>query len=196
MQPKYDELTKRVFGSETQTLDFKNPDQAAKIINEWIEEQTNRKIKDALSSDGIQDTTSMILVNAIYFMGNWEFKFDPQNTQKYPFNNAVDSTGKKDITQVDMMMLTEDLNYTALPDLDATALRLPYKNSDISMMLIRPNKLAGLPLLEERLKATSFEDIVKKMEIYPVTVYLPRFKIETEMELSNGLKDVSQQWLK
>lgn len=134
----------------------------------------------------------MVLVNAIYFMGNWEYKFDPENTHKMDFHNAVTSTTKNEKIKVDMMLLYQKLNYTDLPDFDAVALRLPYKNSDISMMIILPNSLMGLPILEKRLKNTAFEDIVQKMELYPVTLLLPKFKMETEVELGNALKGVSR----
>lgn len=192
VKPEFDEITKRAFGTETQTLDFKKPAEAGKVINDWIEAQTNHKIKNVLTPDSLTDSTSMVLVNAIYFMGNWKYKFNPQNTIKYSFYNAVASTAKNNTVKVDMMLLKKDLNYTALPELDAAAVQLPYKNSDISMMIILPNSLMGLPLLEKRLKTISFEGIVKKMELFPVTLNLPKFKVETKVELGNALKAVSR----
>jgi serpin B len=54
------------------------------LINGWIEEQTNDKIKDML--DQIPVDAIMYLINAIYFNANWMYQFDPEETFEDDFN--------------------------------------------------------------------------------------------------------------
>lgn len=187
IQPAFVAITEKSFGPTTQVLDFSKNQEAAAIINDWIDAQTNHKIQYLVSADYLSAATRIVLVNAIYFLGNWKYQFDPRNTRKDNFYNSIDKTVK-----VDMMLMKNDFNYTKLPDFNATALRLDYKDSDISLMVILPNSVTGLPLIEEGLKVTAFEDIVKSMTKKSVTVYLPKFKIATEIDLGKTLEAVSQ----
>lgn len=43
------------------------------------------KITELLSSDSVDLLTKLILVNAIYFKGNWDDQFDKQQTKERPF---------------------------------------------------------------------------------------------------------------
>lgn len=71
--------------------------------------------------DDIKDA-SMVLVNAVYFKGYWNYPFKGYNTSPRPFH--VDESTTKD---VDMMYQEHSFNYGALPDLDAIFVELPYE---------------------------------------------------------------------
>ena len=64
-------------------LDFSDPG-AVDIINGWIEEKTNDKIKDML--DFIPSDAVMYLINAIYFNATWKYQFDPEETYQGNFH--------------------------------------------------------------------------------------------------------------
>jgi serpin B len=79
-----------------------------------------------------------------------------------------------------------------LEDLQSTAVELPYKDSDISMLIILPNKKTGLKELESKLKTLDLNDISSKMYSTEVNVEIPKFKIEFEVELKEPLTKVSR----
>lgn len=185
-KPAFNDITKRVFASQAQAVDFAKNQEAAKIINTWVESQTNNKIKDLVSPSLLNNNTRVVLVNAIYFLGNWETPFNPNKTQKETFFNE----GLFAVT-VDMMIAKDYFKYKDIPSLNATAIRLPYKNSDIAMLFILPHSKTGLQSLEDHLKKVAFEEIVEGMNEIKVTVKLPKFRIETEMEMNGVLKAVS-----
>lgn len=57
-------------------------------INEWVEKKTNAKIKNLISPDMLTVATTLALVNAIYFKGDWATKFDVHRTMKKQFHVA------------------------------------------------------------------------------------------------------------
>lgn len=91
-----------------------------------------------------------------------------------------------------MMNAKDYFKFKELPSLNATAIQLPYKNSDIAMLFILPKTRTGLAVLESSLKAVEFEEILKDMTEIKITIKLPKFKIETEIGLNNILETVSR----
>lgn len=43
------------------------------------------KIKDLLTKDVVDDSTKLVLVNAIYFKGKWQEQFKEEETVEAPF---------------------------------------------------------------------------------------------------------------
>jgi serpin B len=127
----------------------------------------------------------MVLVNAIYFKGFWTYQFDPKLTFKAPFFLNED-----DSVDVDFMKIKKHFKYGRFENLDATALELPYKDSDITMLIILPNKRTGLAALESKLNTVDFGEITSQMYSEEVNVELPKFKIEFDIELTDPLKKV------
>lgn len=91
------------FHSGVHQVDYSRPAESAATINQWVAEQTRDKIKNLISADALNDLTRMVLVNAIYFKGNWLNKFDTNRTEKRDFH-AID--GKT--SPVDMMHMFDE----------------------------------------------------------------------------------------
>ena len=54
--------------AEAENHDFMNDGEGSRqAINKWVEDQTNKKIKDLLPPNSIDELTALILVNAVYF---------------------------------------------------------------------------------------------------------------------------------
>ncbi len=77
------------YKSTIRGVDFeKNPTQAMRAINKWIEDQTKGRINNMLSSPPPTDT-KLTVVNAVYFKGAWTFPFSEEFTRVEDF--TVDS---------------------------------------------------------------------------------------------------------
>lgn len=182
----FNDVATKSFASEAQSLDFSQNDQSAATINGWVEDHTNNKIKDLIKADTLDADTRMVLVNAIYFKGFWTHQFKPSDTFKAPFY-----LNDQDTVNVDFMKIKKHFKYGALADLDATAIELPYKDSDITMLIILPNKKTGLSALEAKLNTVDLGDISNQLYSQEVNVEIPKFKIEFEVTLNEPLQKVS-----
>lgn len=173
------------FNSEVESANFADAVPTAAKINGWVEDKTNSKIKDLIKPDSLDDDTRLVLVNAIYFKGNWQHQFDKQLTRKEPFWTSEDKS-----VDVDMMHIKDDFKYGTIDELDATALELPYNDSDISFLILLPRKRTGLKDLESKLKNVSLADLTSQMYKSEVEVSLPKFRSEYELEMTEPLKEV------
>ncbi|XP_049775716.1 serpin B4-like isoform X2 [Schistocerca cancellata] len=170
------------FKAGVEEVDFLQEPQARKIINDWVESKTNNKIKDIIPPDVLNNDTRMVLVNAIYFKGEWLKKFEKRDTYPLPFRSAVGSA-----KNVDMMFQVEEFKYTEISDLNCQVLLLPYKGERLSMMIFLPREVDGLASLEEKLASFSLQDTVNNMYETSVHLYLPKFKMEYSKQLNDAL---------
>lgn len=181
----FHDVAVKQFKSGIESLNFVEAVAAARTINSFVAVKTNNKIKNLISSDSIDHLTRLVLVNAIYFKGNWEHKFPIERTS--PGDFYLDET--KTVT-VDYMRNEDEYRFAELTDLDASALELKYAKSNISMVVVLPNGRTGLPALEVSLQNYDLSKIISQMYKQKVEVTLPKFKIEYEIELTNVLQMV------
>ena len=81
----YVQLAQEYFLASPLGVDFSDGRSSAALINEWVEDQTNSKIKNLITQDDVGSLTMLVLVNAIYFKGEWEEKFKTEMTRKQDF---------------------------------------------------------------------------------------------------------------
>ena len=174
-------------------MDFGQAEQSRTAINEWVEEQTNKKIKELIPERSIDASTKLILVNAIYFKADWDVKFCKSRTYEQDFH--VSPTQK---VQTDMMHSTAKYGMLrSVTELNgATALEMPYKGKRMSMIFLLPAiglhaTYSSLGDLEEAmLKVNDLNSILKFEQKSVVDVTLPSFKLESQLDLVEPLKQL------
>ena len=73
-------------------LDFVGHTELAReTINEWVEAQTQEKIKD-LVPRALSPLSRLVLTNAIYFKGDWTRPFPKAATRDEAFHVSSDKT--------------------------------------------------------------------------------------------------------
>ncbi|GAA0182714.1 serpin family protein [Clostridium sediminicola] len=148
------------------------------IINKWIEEHTNGKIKDIVNSF---EDTAVALINSVYFKGKWLNQFKENMTSKREFTN---SQGK--VKNVDMMRETLFVQYNKGDTFESV--RLPYEDDNFGMYIFLPNEESNI---EEMLKEVNFNNwskLTANATENDIEVQLPKFKIEFEQELNEMLQ--------
>uniref|UniRef100_A0A5F5PZN6 Serpin domain-containing protein n=1 Tax=Equus caballus TaxID=9796 RepID=A0A5F5PZN6_HORSE len=183
-QQEYVENVKKFYLAGVESADFINAaEESRKKINSWVESQTNGKIKDLLPY-GSLSSAILVLVNAVYFKGQWDEKFDKKRTVEEKFWLNKDTS-----KSVQMMKQKSFFNFTDLEDMQAKILEIPYKGKDLSMMLLLPNEVDGLQKLEGKLTAEKLIEWTssQNMREKEVDLYLPRFKVEESYNLEEVL---------
>nr|XP_046226557.1 leukocyte elastase inhibitor-like isoform X2 [Scatophagus argus] len=181
--------TRKNYNAELETVDFKTSTEAARIhINGWVEEKTQGKIKDLLVRGVLTDMTRLVLVNAIYFKGNWRKKFEEEFTTDAQFR-----INKNDTKPVKMMRQKSKFNFTFIPEASCKILEMPYDGEDLSMLIFLPTAIedntTGLEKLEKELTYEKFLEWTRPDLVGPavVEVMLPRFKMEEKYDLNDVL---------
>jgi len=169
------------YGVSVTPLDYKNAAGAARdTINGWVEKETHEKIRDIVAPGVLNALTRLVLVNAIYFKGNWLFPFNTLASYDAPFHLAPG----RDAT-VRMMSQKHEFPYADLGD--AQLVEMPYDGDRLAMLLIVPNALDGLPSLEEGLSADRLHAWRARLASREIVVQLPRFTMTTEFRLDQPL---------
>ncbi len=82
-------VVKENYKSEVLSVDFKGNAEGVRVeINDSVAKMTNEKIRDLIGSGVLDAATRLVLVNAVYFKGNWRKKFDVRNTVKKTFHSS------------------------------------------------------------------------------------------------------------
>lgn len=185
-------------------VDFVNsPEAVRQRINTWVEEQTNKRIKDLLPEGSVSQNTALVLANAIYFKGDWAMPFDPKKTKEEIFHTA---TGKAKVP----MMRQYDYQGARYAGFNAdgsvfiptkenrdkdrftpkggfVVVELPYKGKEVSMVLLVPTAETGLTDLENAITHENLNTWMSKLEERKIDLHLPRFQLDTTYDLKKTL---------
>ncbi|MDH4155948.1 MAG: carboxypeptidase regulatory-like domain-containing protein [candidate division Zixibacteria bacterium] len=174
------ERTRLYYDAAVERLDFADPE-APKIINAWVAENTNQRIKKIIGAISRRDI--MFLINALYFKGMWTHPFDTNHTHEGDFT-LLDGNRKKH----PLMQQTGRFGYFATETFQAIS--LPYGNGRSSMLVVLPGAENGLEQFQKDLTAENWEQW--RLALRPGmeqegTIVLPRFKLEYERTLNDAL---------
>jgi serpin B len=150
----------------------------AKEINSWVEKRTEGMIPSII--DSVDPADVAILVNAIYFKGEWSVEFDEDQTTDKTFHST---NGEK---TVPMMKRTGDLLCHGNELFQAV--RLPYgKEGGTSMIVLLPAAGKTLDELTGKLTPESWETWTSSLSKREGTIEIPRFKAEFYSKLNGTL---------
>ena len=184
VEQNFIDVNKNYYNAEVNALDFGAP-QAKDIINNWVAANTNNKIKKII--DELSTETVMILINAIYFKGNWKYKFEKDATDTKPFYLA-DGTTKN----VLMMQQEGDFNYLST-DL-FTAVELPYGDEKFSMLIMLPKQDKTTNDIINELNDNNWNTWLNSFEkTNDINVIIPKFKFKYDKILNDVLKNMGME---
>lgn len=172
------------FGAPLEKMDYKNDlEGSRKKINKWVEDQTNNKIKELIKKDVLPDSTKLVLVNAIYFYGDWLNQFDSSLTYVKPFYLDEKNT-------IDHKLMFQKTSVEYFAESDFQAIRMPYKGNKIYMEIYLPNQKDGLKNLENKLITENYLKWSSKFTYTKVYLTIPKFKMTADFSLGNILQEM------
>ena len=182
--PEYISIAEKHYGAGLKEVDFiYHTEEARSTINRWVEGKTEGKIVDLMGPGVLDPLTRLVLTNAIYFKGQWEKQFRPEQTAEAPFRL---STGKQVI--VPFMHQVETFRYAETAS--AQVLELPYSGNELAMTILLPKPDSSLAELEAAIRTDGIRPILEALSPTKVDVSIPRFKFEAELSLGEYLQQL------
>jgi serine protease inhibitor len=178
LRPDYVKQTQEWYDAQIINLNFSSPS-AVGQINSWASNETHGRISRIINDIGTAEVA--LLLNAVYFKGQWTQKFDSKQTQ---LRNFTLSGGA--VKKVLRMAQSGQFAYFATPDMQA--IRLPFGAGDWIMQVFLPAKSSSLRRLEEQLTAEHWADWQARYVQRTGAIELPRFELKGEYELNESLQ--------
>jgi serpin B len=194
------DLIRTYYDGDARQVDFRHSAQAAgSEINKWVEQKTKGKIKGVIGPGQLTSDTRLILCNAIYFKGKWQNQFKTGETKPMDFHVNTNQT-----VTVPMMRQKSRFKMTYNDDDSVEMLELPYSGTDLSMIILLPVAMPGMPEMpgleqnslldiEQKLSAENLRSWLGKLDqtgLDKTAVCLPRFATTQTFDLANELKSL------
>ncbi|WP_285679979.1 serpin family protein [Actinoplanes sp. NBRC 103695] len=180
VEKDYRDFLHRTFGATAEEGDLGAPETAAKI-DDWVDENTNGLIEDVAKDLGLPSGNAvLVLLNAVYFLGEWTTPFDPAGTRPSEFAG---------IGQVPtMMMLGERFEHVQRDGY--RMLRLPYgEDGRYGMEIMLPDRDSSLPALVGKLDVAEWHAATAGLAEHDFkTLTLPRFELRWDGNMNEPLQ--------
>ncbi|MEE4311061.1 MAG: serpin family protein, partial [candidate division KSB1 bacterium] len=168
------------FDAQVQALDFASAS-APDIINRWVNDSTNGKIKKMLSE--IPGDAVMYLINAIYFKGIWSNEFEKKMTRDDEF---ITLSGER--IPCRMMHLKEHFKYFETDQFQA--IDMPYGYGDFSMTILLPQAGVDINDFISNISSDDWNMWMPRFSSQEGTIEMPKFTMEYESSLNDVLKSL------
>lgn len=182
---EFTSVLRKSYGVKAKPVDFAEAEEVRLMINAWVEDKTESKIKDLIAPGVLDSLTRLVLANAIYFYGDWINKFDPNLTSEAPFYGTAGESA------VQMMGQRNAFRYTERDGLQV--IDLPYTGDGISMQVLLPAEPDGLAALEGSLTSGSLAAWTAGLAETEVDLFLPKFELSCAFRLDDALKSLGME---
>jgi len=179
VKPEFIKANQEFYDAEVREAAF---DQSTvDLINNWVENKTNGKIDQII--DQIDPSMVMFLINAIYFNGNWKYKFEASNTTNNDFNL---SNGSK----VNVPFMNQEVTAKLMLHDDFTILDLPYGRGNYSMLIFLPDEDKTIDDVMAVWNTENYNVWLENFKEMNVEVSIPKFKFGYTKELNDFLQSM------
>ena len=136
--------------------------------------------------DAVNEITKLVLVNAIYFKGDWNKKFDPKLTKEDNFHVSTTESVRASL----MHMSKAKVVYGVNQQLNCQAIELPYVGESLSMFVLLPDHtVTNIWELEGKLTMEHLTNVKEAFSMHKqeVNIWLPRFKLDEKLDVGSVL---------
>ena len=149
-------------------------------VNNWCSNKTHGKIDRII--DALDPSSLMIILNAVYFKGEWFSKFRSDSTKNLSFYNF----GKEEVL-IETMDQIEIFKY--YEDKKVQAVEMSFINDFMSAIIILPSEGTDINKYIDTLFTSNeeFTQIIQGLKSAKVHLQLPKFELENNYTLSGIL---------
>jgi len=166
------------YDAEVSGLDFSKTNETLNTVNGWVNTNTKGKIDKIIEQVSGDDI--MYLLNAIYFNGEWKYRFDTEKTTDRPFTKEDKTT-----VQVPTMTIEKPFNYYSHQSFEL--LEMPYGNGKYSMLIFLPETGKTTDEVISLMTAENVNDWISRLTEQKKEVFLPKFEFKFDDSLVDEL---------
>jgi serine protease inhibitor len=178
VKPYFIATNQNFYQAEVSGLDFANETETLGKVNGWVNTKTKGKIDKIIEE--VNAETVMYLLNAIYFNGEWKYRFDSKETYDMNFTRENNSN-----IQVPTMQIENPFNYYSNPIFEL--LEMPYGSGKYSMLIFLPETGKSTNDVISLLTSENVNDWISKLSEQKKEVFLPKFEFKFEDSLVDEL---------
>lgn len=160
------------YNAEVFPLNSTNP---VDKINNWCSKKTNGYINNLFKPGDISEFTASILVNALYFNGEWKEKFDKKETSRGVFHSS------DGISVVDFMKGKINLEHIVAKTF--TMASLDFGNSAYKARFILPNINNSFNDCINEINSIGWDNINQCYTKCKMTIKIPKFTIKSILDM-------------
>lgn len=169
--------SKDFFDAEVKGLDFRRAE-TVDTVNAWANANTNGKIPRIL--DSIEAQIVMLLMNAIYFKGDWRAGFKTAETTDDVFHAPGG-----DVT---VRMMNRKGGFRQGRTSNATVAELPYGGDAFAMTILMPDAGVAIDSYVAGLSPATWQQAITGLHDSEVNLSMPKFTLAWEDTLNDELK--------
>lgn len=180
LKADYLALLGQYFSAGINQIDFAgDSDNARQTINMWVEGKTNKKITNLLQPGTVDSGTKLILVNAVYFLGQWQEQFKSDKTLEKDFTlSSGDKISVPFMHQIEKFYYSENESFQMI--------ELPYQGGRIAMQILLP-KEGQINVLDDVNDYSLISDLQNNLVQKKVSLAMPKFRTLATYELPKAL---------
>lgn len=167
------------YQAEVSGLDFSKTTETLNRVNGWVSTQTKGKIDKIIEKVNPEDI--MYILNAIYFNGEWQYRFDPKETTDMSFT-------KEDQSVIQVPTMSIENPFKSYSHQSFQMLEMPYGSGKYSMLIFLPEPGKRTDDVISLMSAENVNDWLLKMTEQKKKVYLPKFEFKFDDSLVDEMK--------
>lgn len=176
----------QLYGANTQKLNFRDSLSASSLINKWVNQATNGRIREVTKGQFPTDT-NMVIASSLYFKATWETEFTARSTKPKDF--FPDGPSRSPI-KVDTMNLNGCLPYIFQKELGVRMIGLPYSDNATTMYVLMPQNSTRekVRALQSRLTAARIDSMISGMKRRTAIVNFPKMQLLSSTDLEKSFR--------
>uniref|UniRef100_A0AAG5DUG0 Serpin domain-containing protein n=1 Tax=Anopheles atroparvus TaxID=41427 RepID=A0AAG5DUG0_ANOAO len=182
MKQSYVRVVRDFYGALVQEIDPQNSAGSTAMINRWVSDVTAGKIRSMLDGP-LSPSSSVVIVNALYFKGKWKTAFEPLVTRPALFfPDGYDASSYR----VPIMSLSGCLPFYKTRDaMQVSIVGLPYRDDTSTMYLIQPANSSrnAVRRLQASLTSKLLDSWIGQMKLQSTMVRLPKMHLKNSVDL-------------
>lgn len=184
--PSFRTLVQSDYYGQTKSLNFQNPTEAAKIINNWVQKNTGNNIADFIDPKTITNTTKILLTNTLFFRGKWAHPFESQKTSNQKFTTNSDAV-------ISIPMMTQTNTFPYFENEKGQVLAIPIQGeanqANIALLVFLPKKgVTKSPFeyfyMEMQDKKEGYLSQIDALQKKTIAVTIPKFTSKQKLNMN------------